>query len=310
MRTFCVVSLVLLIALAAGIGVDAGRPPQAGGEPPQVVSLLGKRFFARPDADGAIAKADAARAADPKNVDLLLASARARDAVLQFSESIELYTKIVALAPGDVRGYRFRGHRYISTRRFDLAVADLEKAAAMAPTSYDVAYHLGLARYLKGDFAAAAAAYGGCLAAKTTAGPLPEGWRDCSTVAADDESRVAISDWLYRSLRRAGRHGEAKRLLDGIGDAVPIKENVAYYNALLFYKGVRTEAQALPAEAFKENAGVTTGYGLANFYLVEGKTAEACTLFRRLADDDAHWNAFGFIAAEAELARPAGPCRR
>jgi hypothetical protein len=80
------------------------------------------------------------------------------------------------------------------------------------------------------------------------------------------------------------------------------------YRALLFYKGVRTEAQVLPDEAFKENTGVTVGYGLANYSLAEGQTAKACALMRRLVEDEAHWNAFGFIGAEAELTRANGPC--
>ena len=29
---------------------------------------------------------------------------------------------------------------------------------------------------------------------------------------------------------------------------------------------------------------------------------------RRLVEDEAHWNAFGFIGAEAELTRAKGPC--
>jgi tetratricopeptide (TPR) repeat protein len=312
MRIRHVVASASLAGLVAVAGIGATRLPQAptAAPKPEVVSPLGKSFVAKPDTSGAIAKVDAALAKDPKNIDLLLDAAGARATVLQFADAIRLYTQVIALAPADVRAYRFRGHRYISTRRFDLAVADLEKATQLAPTSYDVAYHLGLAKFLKGDFAGAAAAYGRCLAAKTGAGPLPQGWRDCSTVSTDDESRVSISDWLYRSLRRAGRPDEAKRLLDGISDTWPIKDNAAYYDALLFYKGLRTETQIIPADAFKENTGVTTGYGIANFYLAQGQTEQACALLRRIVDDEAHWNAFGFIAAETDLTRPGGPCPR
>jgi hypothetical protein len=88
-----------------------------------------------------------------------------------------------------------------------------------------------------------------------------------SSPAPDDESRIGITDWLYRSLRRAGRAEEARLLLAGIPEGLAVKENEAYYRALLFYKGVRTE----------------------------GQTAKACALMRRLAEDEAHWNAFGSI---------------
>ena len=119
---------------------------------------------------------------------------------------------------------------------------------------------------------------------------------------------MAVSEWLYRSLRRAGRHAEAAALLAGIPGDLAVQENEAYYRTLLFYKGARTEAQVLTDDAFKENTGVTVGYGLANFHLAEGRADKACALMRRLVQDDAHWNAFGFIGAEADLTRANGPC--
>jgi len=350
MRAHHVGSVILAVVfLAAGISAFSGGMQTPVGQKPQVVSPLGKQFFAKADADGAIAKADAALAADPNNLDLLIAAARARDTALQFDASIAMYTKAIGMAPNDVRAYRFRGHRYISTRKFDLAIKDLERAIALAPSSYDVAYHLGLAYFMTAQFPAAAWTYRACLERQTPGPKLPEGWRDCATLsgsaapapagrgataagggaapparggapaagggaaasaaqAPDDDSRMGVSDWLYRSYRRAGRAEEAMVLLSGIRDGLAVKENEAYYRALLFYKGVRTEAQVLPAEAFKENTGVSVGYGLANYYLAEGQTAKACALMRRLVQDDAHWNAFGYIGAETELTRANGPC--
>lgn len=310
-RVALVVSAMAI--LSAGSAVSGGPRQAPGDQKPQVVSTLGRQFFAKADADGAIAKAVAALAADPNNLDLLIAAGRAHDAALQFDASIALYTKAIGVAPDDVRAYRFRGHRYVSTRKFGLAIKDLERALALAPSSFDVVYHLGLAQFLSGQFPAAAQTYRSCLDRKAPGAALPAGWRDCAALttgaAPDDESRIGITDWLYRSLRRAGRADEAKALLAGIAEGLPIKENEAYYRALLFYKGLRTEAQVLPDEAFKENTGVSTGYGLANFYLAEGQTAKACALMRRLVADEAHWNAFGFIGAEADLTRANGPCR-
>ena len=308
-----VLVVVAAVMLPAGLIGFTEVDQAPGGQKPQVVSALGKQYFARADTDGAIAKADAALAADPGNLDLLIAAARAHDVALQFDASIALYTKAINTAPGDVRAYRFRGHRYISTRKFDLAIKDLERAIALAPSSFDVAYHLGLAQFLSGQFPAAAKTYQGCLDRTSPGTGLPEGWRDCAALSSagagrDEESRIGMSDWLYRSLRRAGRAEQAKALLAGVPEGLAVKENEAYYRALLFYKGARTEAQVLPEEAFKENTGVTVGYGLANFYLAERQTAKACALLRRLVEDEAHWNAFGFIGAEADLTRLGGPC--
>jgi thioredoxin-like negative regulator of GroEL len=308
------VSIAAAVAmLPAGLIGFTRTAQDPGSRKPQVVSALGRQYFARADTDGAIAKAGAALAADPGNLDLIIAAARAHDVALQFDASIALYTKAIDMAPDDVRAYRFRGHRYISTRKFDLAIKDLERAFALAPSSFDVAYHLGLAYFMTAQFPAAAKTYQGCLDRKTPGTGLPEGWRDCAALAStaaarDEESRIGMSDWLYRSLRRAGRADQAKALLAGVPEGLAVKENEAYYRALLFYKGVRTEAQVLPDEAFKENTGVSVGYGLANFYLAEGQTAKACALMQRLVEDEAHWNAFGFIGAEGDLARASGPC--
>ena len=128
--------LTLAAALALLLGAQA----------PELTTLLGRPVFARADTDGAIARADTALAADPRSIELFLAAARARDVALQFHAAIEVYTRGLAIAPDDARLLRFRGHRYISTRRFDLAATDLRRAAALAPSSFDVLYHLGVWR--------------------------------------------------------------------------------------------------------------------------------------------------------------------
>src|SRR6187200_3078737 len=132
-------------ALAFLLWIPALCAAQGAAPAPELTTLLGRPVFARADTDGAIAKADAALAADPRNVDLILAAARARDVALQFHSAIEVYTRGLAIAPDDVRLLRFRGHRYISIRRFDLAAGDLRHAVAIAPSSFDAIYHLGLA---------------------------------------------------------------------------------------------------------------------------------------------------------------------
>jgi hypothetical protein len=47
---------------------------------------------------------------------------------------------------------------------------------------------------------------------------------------------------------------------------------------------------------------VTTAYGVANWYLYNGRRDEAERLFRQIIASR-QWGAFGYIAAEAELAR-------
>jgi tetratricopeptide (TPR) repeat protein len=301
-RRIAVASLVLVAVAAAPA---AAQTP--GDRRHELTTLLGREVFARPDSDGAIATADAAVAADPGNVDLILAAARARDVALQFHAAIEVYTRGLAIAPKDVRLLRFRGHRYISVRQFDRAVADLQRAAALAPSSFDVTYHLALAHYLRGEYDAAATAYRSCLDA-TAPGLLPPGWRSCTTTRATANDLVAVTDWLYRSLRRAGRHDEARALLAPFVAGLKVGENEAYYTALRFYKGEVTEVEALTPTTANENRQVTIGYGIAVHYGANGDSERACELLQRIAREP-NWNAFGVIAAEADLARSPGLCR-
>lgn len=288
-------SLAIALALAS-----FGQPA-----PPEVFSPLGKSYTSNPDANQAIQKADLALATGPANADLLLAAAAARDAVLCFSESIPMYGRGMDEYPSDVRFPRFRGHRFISTRRFDPAIVDLKKATEMAPASFDASYHLGLAFYLRGDYGHAAREYQRCLAMATQTKPasfkgLPATWRNCYSL--DDDARVAITVWAWSALRRAGKTAEAAALLSGIHSNLQIRENRSYFRALLLYKGERSETQTMSAA----DSVATTGYAIGLWHWVDGRKEQACAYWERVLTDP-NWAAFGFIAAEGELAR--GACK-
>lgn len=290
MRTAC--------CLMLGTALFAQAPP------PQITSPLGKKFVSQA-ATAETAAAEQAAGAAPGDAAKQLALARVYDRVLQFDRSIPIYTKLIAAAPGDVQAYRFRGHRYISTRRFREAVRDLEKARKIAPGSFDVIYHLGLAQYLSGKFAAAAKTYGSCLDwSGASAGSMPKEWRSCAGL--DDDSRVAMANWRYAALRRAGDTAAAQKLVAGITDKMTVKENVAYLNALLFYKGERPES-VFESAKLSGSSLMALGYPIANFAWIRGEREKACTLWNKLMADEANWAAFGFIAAEVEVA--AGRCR-
>jgi tetratricopeptide (TPR) repeat protein len=187
-------------------------------------------------------------------------------------------------------------------------VADLERAAALIegtddevepdgqpnaagiPTSTlhtNIFYHLGLAYYLQGRFDEALAAYRRCLAA-----------------AGNDDMRVATLDWLYMTLRRLERPDEAAAAIEPVHAGMDLLENVAYHRRLLLYKG------AIPPDSLlhvgeDDDAALTLatqGYGVGNFYLVNGERERAVAIFRQVVDG-AYWPAFGYIAAEADLKR-------
>ncbi|MGE0479991.1 MAG: tetratricopeptide repeat protein [Phycisphaerae bacterium] len=195
---------------------------------------------------------------------------------------------------------------------------------------FNVWYHLALARYLTGDFEGAARDFAEALChADPSAARLAAGQRDAERVSAAgatvapaastrsaepitvagvplalglDDNTVAAADWLYMSLRRAGRDAEAAGVLAVVRPEMNIVENAAYHRRLLLYKGQLRAEQLLNVESATSLDLATYGYGVANWHLCNGDRARARELFERVTQGG-NWPAFGFIAAEAELAR-------
>jgi tetratricopeptide (TPR) repeat protein len=289
-RGFSGILLAALLLCAAVVFAAASAGAQEAA--PELVSPLGRKLYAEPATGEALQKLEAAlqEAAaklegDPQNADLLIAQGRALAGLWRYREAIEVYTKGIALHPENALLYRHRGHRYISTRLFDKAAADLEKADALLPNDYDILYHLGLAYYLRGEFEASLPAYERCLAA-----------------AKDDGSRIAISNWYHHALRRAGKKAEAEKILAAITPNMNAGENASYLNLLLFYKGMKSEEELLKAAEATPLELATTGYGVGAWYLYTGAPDKAKALFERVVATP-YWPAFGFIGAEAELVR-------
>ncbi len=264
---------------------------------PEIVSPLGVKHYAQPDDRGEIAKAKEKLASDPKNVELIIALGRAEASVWRYNDAIETYTRGLKIAPENAMLYRHRGHRYISTRQFDKAVTDLKRASELKRDDFDIWYHLGLAHYLKGAFAKAADAYERCYEVAE---------RNRAAVEANkegrDDSLIAISDWLYMTYRRMNKTADAARVLDKITPQMLVKENKSYYDRLLFYKGLKKEEELVNVEKATDLEIATVGYGVGNWHLYNDNRAKAEEYFRKIVSGK-YWPAFGFIAAEAELAR-------
>jgi tetratricopeptide (TPR) repeat protein len=281
-----------LIAAALALGQDAK---------PELVSLLGVKHFAKSDDKGDIAKAAAEVAAEPNNIERLLTLAKTQSAVWRYHDAIDTYSRALKVAPDDARLYRHRGHRYISVRRFDQAVADLKRAAQLNDRDFDIWYHLGLAHYLRGEFADALTAYEKCHA-------VAERERDAATPDKEgrDDALIAISDWLYMTHRRLNKPADAARILEKINPESKVKENKSYFDRLLFYKGLKKVDELLNMQEATDLEIATVGYGLGNWHLYSGNRAKADEYFRRIVSGK-FWPAFGFIAAEVELARTSRP---
>ena len=291
----------------AGSSEDGTRAVDTAGidAEPQAISLFGEPLYAREDTTGVIAEADRVLAAEPENVDLIIAAARVRRNFWQYREAMDLYTQAIGIAPEDWRPYRYRGHRHLSVREFDLGVLDLERARELAPLNWDVSYHLGLAYFLEGRFDEAANEYLRCLMlseSEEARAAQSDDFRSCSQNAEDPESLVAMSEWAVRAAMRAGAGDVAQELMDEIPLDLPVETNVAYYHDLLFYKGEMTAEELLNPGPDAPYRRETVGFGVANWMLVQGDTAGAAALLEELVLDP-WWPGFGRLAAEAELAR-------
>lgn len=280
----------------------------------EATSLLGKPL-ARPELPAAVRAeyernlADARRAfgRTPLDADSIIWLGRRTAYLGRYADAIGIYTGGMALHPNDARMYRHRGHRYLSTRQLDLAVRDFEKAAELTrgkpdevepdgipnargiPTSTlhsNIRYHLALGYYLQGQFAKA----------------LPFYQEDVA-IAVNPDMVVASSHWLYMTLRRLGRKAEAARVLKPITADMKVIENGSYHRLLLMYRGqLAPEAILIPADRGDAVQDATVAYGVGNWHLYNGRKDQARKVFERIMAMP-QWSAFGYLAAEAELAR-------
>ena len=118
------------------------------------------------------------------------------------------------------------------------------------------------------------------------------------------DMQVATAHWQYMTLRRLNRAEEAKKVLEPITATMDVFENGSYHKLLLMYKGEIAEDTLLDLAKTGGLDAATIGYGVANWHLYNGRRAEALKLLGEIVEQNAtQWAAFGYIAAEAELAR-------
>ncbi len=268
--------------VAAVVAASVAAATLARGQSVQYRSPAGVEYRAQRDT-GAIARAESALAADPRNVERIIQLGVAQSGVRQYREAIATFTRGLTIAPNDAMLYRWRGHRYLSVREFDRALSDLTRGSRLDSTNYGIWYHLGIVRYAGGDFAAAADAF-----ARAQRRP------------PDAAELAGSTDWLWMSLSRAGRTSEAQAMLDRHPDSLPATN--AYAQRLRLYRGQINPDDVITAGDTGDVAVATLCYGVGNWYLVRGDTARARTWFERSVRSGG-WPAFGFIMSEVELRR-------
>ncbi len=309
--------IFLAMTLGSTIAVSQIRPfPPAALERPEATSLLGAPLFPpslpkeqKEKLFGQYVSAKADYDTDPTDPDRIIWFGRRAAYLWRYREAIEIFTKGIELHPNDPRLYRHRGHRFITVREFGKATEDLRRAAELTsglpdeiepdgqpnakgiPTSTlksNIWYHLGLGYYLQGDFSRALDAY-----------------RECMKYSTNDDMLCATADWLFMTLRRLDRRAEAAEVLTMIHESMNIIENFSYHKRLLMFIGMLQADSLLKADGLNDLDLATQGYGVANWHYYNGEHERARDLFRRITEGS-YWAAFGYIAAEAELAKTAG----
>jgi tetratricopeptide (TPR) repeat protein len=269
--------------------------------------------------------------------DRYILAARLKNYLGKYEDAVTLFTEALERYPDDARLYRHRGHRYITLRRYDAAIHDLERAAGLIKGTDDeheffqpeterdiinillgreddvrdqrlpvtpqtieatkglykstlhvsVYYHLALAYYLQGNFEAALSAL-----------------QEADARNVDDDMRAATADWMYMTLRRLGREDDANALIAHVRtDGLSVTAGEDYYlQRLRMYKGEISPEDLLDTPTENHLGLSTHGYGVGNYYLYTGRLEDAKRTFKLVVERGAR-NAFGYMAAEADLAR-------
>ena len=249
---------------------------------------------------------------DSGNADAIIWYGRRAAYLGEYMKAIEIFTNGITLHPGEARLYRHRGHRYITIRCFDKAIADFKMAGQLTkgksdevepdgmpnakniPTSTlqsNTWYHLGLAYFIKGEYKKALKAY-----------------RKCLKVSTNDDMYVATFNWNYLTLLKMGKDKEAKELYHSVNPNAVLIENFDYwklFNGLYLNKPNETviDSVATVLTNGASSLGVATiNFGIGYYCLIKGYQEKAKKYFNNAIATN-QWSSFGFIAAEAELAR-------
>jgi len=308
--TFYTALFLMIIMMAVACGSEHDMPPVPEGA--QTYSLLGDTLYT-PEIDPETeeeyrvnlrAALDEYRI-DPEKPESVIWMGRRTAYLGQYREAIEIFTEGVFKHPEDPRMYRHRGHRYLTLRMFNHAIKDFESAALLMrnmedeiepdglpnelnqPTSTlksNVWYHLGLTYYVQANYPAAIEAYENALELDLT-----------------EDMRIATLYWYYMALKRNGEDEKAGEVISKVQTDTEVIENEAYLNLLLVFNGVFQPERLLEAsEDALQNA--TLGYGIGNWHYMNGREDRAIEIWQQIYDAG-NWPAFGYIAAEAELAR-------
>lgn len=285
------------------------KPPVSDTGKFQYITLSGDSVFSPVNPpESALANYDSAKARYLLNRDSaesIIWYGRRAAYLGRYQEAIRIFTEGISAHPDDARMYRHRGHRYITTRKFDLAINDFERATQLIQGTEDqiepdgipnqfntpvstlhsnIWYHLGLAYYLKNDLENALRCY-----------------QACAAVSANDDMVVSSAHWYYMTLRRLNRSEEAESIVSNISADMNIIENQSYQKLGLLYNGRLKESDLQNTESGNPSNDAVL-YGLGNWFLYNNEPEKAKPYYEKILERG-NQASFGYIAAEADYLR-------
>lgn len=279
-------------------------------DPIEAITLLGDTLYTSVSTSKlALKNYDTAKAqynANQDNADSLIWFGRRTAYLGRFQDAIDIYTQGIEKHPQDARMYRHRGHRYISTRQYNKAITDFEKAVTLIKGTEDqvepdglpnarniplstlhgnIWYHLGLAYYLQNDMEKALEAYSN----RTVTEKYPD-------------NLVSGGYWLYMINRRLGNQEAADESIKDVTADMDIIENMSYHKMCLFFKGEISEEE-LTKETVGTSSSDVLAYGLGNWYLYEKQDSiKAKASYERLLEKGSKYS-FAYLVAESDYKR-------
>jgi tetratricopeptide (TPR) repeat protein len=308
---YLLIYLVLFAACSGQQGNSRDQEPQSiSSEDPQWISTfvtpLGKEYTISEPGEKMMEQYQTAKVnyeSDPDDVESLIWYGRRTAYLGQYTEALRIYTEGIEKHPNDPRLYRHRGHRYISVREFDKAIADLEKAAVLIqdipneiepdgmPNALNIPvstlhgniwYHLGLAYYLDHQYDKAYEAY-----------------LKCRDSGSRYDNIVSSTHWLYMIQQRLGNPALADSMLAPITLDSVVIENHSYRDLCNFYKGL-VPLDSILVDGSPSSSNDAVRYGIANWYLYNNDTASAKSQMEAIVEGSS-FSSFGYIAAEQDL---------
>ena len=228
---------------------------------------------------------EVAKLRNAETYDELLALGKALCYQLRYREAVEVYTKAISRSPEDIRAYRQRAARYITTLQPLAAIQDFLRCRSLGGDEVDISYRLGLCHYLAGNYAEAMKELEHCY-------PL-----------CDDEMGIAVIFWHTLSAWRLQL--PTKLLNAAYHPGMNVGHHTAYEFTMAVASGRCELVDAMKRlEAEPEDLEYSImAYGVAAVLNHMDKKNEAKKLIRNLLERDGFWISYAYIAAWNDVNR-------